>query len=137
MTSSPPAFPLRLRDSGLRELLRRVAEHDGISQNELVEQALAHELLIRGATIAADLAQATERLVELTDAQYERAVARGLREFGRGESAPEPLQAYAFSRAEAPEVPADPLGVLDAFDAPLRKVGSAETSWSATAQSDS
>ena len=120
MTKKVSAFPLRLRSSELRELARLVAEHDHISQNELIEQALANEVLVRGATIVADLELAAQYLVELTDAQYQQVVAKSLQEFVQGESLPEPLQAYALDpedvRAYRRQT-ADSLGVMAAFNA--------------------
>ena len=120
MTKKVSAFPLRLRSSELRELARLVAEHDHISQNELIEQALANEVLVRGATIVADLELAAQYLVELTDAQYQQIVAKSLLEFGQGEALPEPLQAYALDpedvRAYRRQT-ADRLGVMAAFNA--------------------
>ena len=85
MTKKASAFPLRLRSSQLQELARVVAAHDHISQNELIEQALANEVLVRGATIVADLELAAQYLVELTDAQYQQVVAKSLQEFAQGE----------------------------------------------------
>ena len=97
-----------------------VAEHDHISQNELIEQALANEVLVRGATIVADLELAAQYLVELTDAQYQQIVAKSLQEFAQGESQPEPLQAHALDpedvRAYRRQT-ADNLGVMAAFNA--------------------
>lgn len=121
MTKLGSVFSLRLRSSGLRELARVVAEHDHISQNELIEQAVANEVLVRGATIAADLEHAAERLNELTDHQYEQVMARSSREFAEGESRPDPLQAFAFEAPQGLGMPesADPLGVMSAFNAPL------------------
>ena len=120
MTKKVSVFPLRLRSSELRELARLVAEHDHISQNELIEQALANEVLVRGATIVADLELAAQYLVELTDAQYQQIVAKSLLEFGQGEALPEPLQAYALDpedvRAYRRQT-ADSLGVMAAFNA--------------------
>lgn len=125
MTKKASAFPLRLRSSQLRELARLVAEHDHISQNELIEQALANEVLVRGATIVADLELAARYLVELTAAQYQQIVAKSLKEFGQGEALPEPLQAYALEPADvrafrthtARSKTADSLGVMAAFNA--------------------
>lgn len=125
MTKRVSAFPLRLRSSELRELARLVAEHDHISQNELIEQALANEVLVRGATIVADLELAAQYLVELTDARYQQIVAKSLLEFGQGEALPEPLQAYAldpedvrsYRKRTARTQTADSLGVMAAFNA--------------------
>ena len=129
MAKPASVFPLRLRSSGLRDLARAVAEHDHISQNELIEQALANEVLVRGATIAADLEQAAERLNALTDHQYEQVMARSVREFAEGESRTDPIQAYAFevtddSMASEKDGPThDPMGVMSAFNAPLHAAG--------------
>ena len=120
MTKKVSVFPLRLRSSELRELARLVAEHDHISQNELIEQALANEVLVRGATIVADLELAAQYLVELTDAQYQQIVAKSLQEFGQGEALPEPLQAYALDPEDVRtyrKQTADSLGVMAAFNA--------------------
>jgi len=120
MTKKVSVFPLRLRSSELRELARVVAQHDHISQNELIEQALATEVLVRGATIVADLELAAAHLVELTDAQYQQIIAKSLLEFGEGESLPEPLQAYALDPEDVRAYrthTADGLGVMAAFNA--------------------
>ena len=111
-------FSLRLREPGLRELVREVANHEDISQNELIEQAVANEVLLRGATLVADLERAAERIAELTDAEYARIVDDSLTDFAAGEGLPEPLQAYAVDigelTEEVPEV--DSLGVMAAFN---------------------
>lgn len=126
MTKKVSVFPLRLRSSELRELARVVAQHDHISQNELIEQALATEVLVRGATIVADLELAAAHLVELTDAQYQQIIAKSLLEFAEGESLPEPLQAYALDPEDVRSYrtqtadglgAADGLGVMAAFNA--------------------
>lgn len=106
-------FPLRLRSQGLRQLVREVAASERISQNELIEQAVAHEVLLRGATLAADLERAAQRIGDLTDAEYAQIVDRSLTDFAEGESLAEPLQAYAIDIAERET---DHLGVMAAFD---------------------
>jgi hypothetical protein len=40
MADRASAFPLRLRDPRLRALVREVAQREGVSQNELIEQAI-------------------------------------------------------------------------------------------------
>jgi hypothetical protein len=111
-------FSLRLREPGLRELVREVANHEDISQNELIEQAVANEVLLRGATLVADLERAAERIAELTDTEYARIVDDSLTDFAEGEGLPEPLQAYALDigelTEEVPEI--DSLGVIAAFN---------------------
>lgn len=129
MAEPRSAFPLRLRDERLRTLLRVVAQQEHISQNELIEQAIEHEVVARGALMAQDLAAAAARLVELTDSQYESALERSDARFGAGEGQLEPLQARALHTspaahgAPAPRSGTDPLdrlGVLAAFDAGRR-----------------
>jgi hypothetical protein len=111
-------FSLRLREPGLRELVREVANQEDISQNELIEQAVANEVLLRGATLVADLERAAARIAELTEAEYARVVDRSLTDFAEGEGQPEPLQAYAVDLDQLPkDVPeADSLGVIAAFN---------------------
>lgn len=111
-------FPLRLHSQGLRELVREVAASEHISQNELIEQAVAHELLLRGATLVDDLERAAQRIGDLTDAQYAKIVDRSLTDFAEGEGLAEPLRAYAIDVEDATheEQAVDSLGVMAAFD---------------------
>lgn len=111
-------FPLRLHSQGLRELVREVAASEQISQNELIEQAVAHELLLRGATLVGDLERAAQRIGDLTDAEYAKIVDRSLTDFAEGEGLGEPLQAYAIDVEDATqeEQAIDSLGVMAAFD---------------------
>ena len=86
-------FPLRWRNEKLRTLTAEVAARLGISQNELIEQAIEHEVVARGAMLSEDLRAAADRLAELTQEQYERIQVRGLENFVAGEGLLEPLQA--------------------------------------------
>jgi len=112
------AFSLRLHSQGLRELVREVAASEQISQNELIEQAIAHEVLLRGATLVDDLERAAQRIGELTDAEYAKIVDRSLTDFAEGEGLAEPLQAYAIDIGDATKEQRDidSLGVMAAFD---------------------
>src|SRR5215211_3062799 len=85
-------FPLRWRNEKLRTLTAEVAARLGISQNELIEQAIEHEVVARGAMLSEDLRSAADRLAELTQEQYERIQARSLERFVAGEGQLEPLQ---------------------------------------------
>ena len=118
---SPSTFSLRLRSPRLRALLQEIAQRESISQNELIEQALEHELVARGAMWAEDLRAAADRLTALTHAQHESLLERSLVEFAEGEGRREPLRARQISRQPA-VVPARPtaptgdrLGVIAAF----------------------
>jgi hypothetical protein len=93
--ASRAVFPLRWRNERLRTLTAEVASRLGISQNELIEQAIEHEVVARGAMLSEDLRAAADRLAELTHEQYERMQARGLESFVAGEGQREPLQAHA------------------------------------------
>jgi hypothetical protein len=112
------AFSLRLHSEGLRELVREVAASEQISQNELIEQAIAHEVLLRGATLVDDLERAARRISELTDAEYAKIVDRSLTDFAEGEGLAEPLQAYAIDIGDPTQEQRDidSLGVMAAFD---------------------
>lgn len=115
---SVKVFPLRLPSEGLRELVREVAASERISQNELIVQAVAHEVLLRGATLADDLERAAERVGNLTDAEYAKIVDRSVADFAEGEGLAEPLQAHAIEIEDAghAEREIDRLGVMAAFD---------------------
>jgi hypothetical protein len=73
----------------------------GISQNELIEQAIEHEVVARGAMLSEDLRAAADRLAELTQEQYERIQARSLERFVAAEGQLEPLQALPTLPAAA------------------------------------
>lgn len=117
-----PAFPLRLRNPRVRALLREVAAKEHVSQNELIEQALEHELSLRGARLAEDLAAAAERLAQLSDGAYAQMIDESIEAFVAGEAQPEPVKAHALHRVGPSNEPAaaritDPLGILAEFDA--------------------
>ena len=94
-------FPLRWRNEKLRILTAEVAARLGISQNELIEQAIEHEVVARGAMLSEDLRVAADRLAELTQEQYERIQARSLERFVTGEGQLEPLEARPITAAAA------------------------------------
>ena len=95
------AFPLRWRNEKLRTLTAEVAARLGISQNELIEQAIEHEVVARGGMLSEDLRAAADRLAELTQEQYERMQARGLERFVAGEGLSEPLEIRSMQSAAA------------------------------------
>lgn len=106
--ASRAVFPLRWRNERLRTLTAEVASRLGISQNELIEQAIEHEVVARGAMLSEDLRAAADRLAELTQEQYERIQARGLERFVAGEGELEPLQVrLALSPATVDRVAVD------------------------------
>jgi len=97
--ASRAVFPLRWRNERLRALTAEVAARLGISQNELIEQAIEHEVVARGAMLSEDLRAAADRLAELTEEQYERIQARGVESFIAGEGLSEPVQSRLAPRA--------------------------------------
>jgi hypothetical protein len=99
--ASRAVFPLRWRNERLRTLTAEVASRLGISQNELIEQAIEHEVVARGGMLSEDLRAAADRLAELTQEQYERMQARGLERFVAGEGLSEPLQTRSMQPAAA------------------------------------
>jgi len=101
--ASRAVFPLRWRNERLRTLTAEVASRLGISQNELIEQAIEHEVVARGAMLSEDLQAAADRLAELTQEQYERIQTRGLETFVAGEGLLEPVQARLMPRTSALE----------------------------------
>ena len=113
------AVPLRFKALRLRELVREVAALEEVSQTDLIEEAVAHELIFRGARLADDLSAAARRLKRLTEGQRAELIDRSLDEFAQGEALPEPLQAKAVHvNVDAPpRTMLDPLGVLATFDA--------------------
>jgi hypothetical protein len=101
-------FPLRWRNERLRALTAELASRLGISQNELIVQAIEHEVVVRGAMLSEDLRAAADRLAELTQEQYEFMQARGLESFVAGEGQLEPLQTRpALSAAAVDRVAVD------------------------------
>src|SRR3954468_14857690 len=69
---SRAVFPLRWRNERLRALTAEVASRLGISQNELIVQAIEHEVVAKGGMLSEDLRAAADRLAELTSEQRER-----------------------------------------------------------------
>jgi hypothetical protein len=105
--ASRAVFPLRWRNERLRTLTAEVASRLGISQNELIEQAIEHEVVARGAMLSDDLRAAADRLAALTQEQYERMQARGLESFIAGEGLGEPVQSRPTQRAPIDSVAVD------------------------------
>ena len=105
--ASRAVFPLRWRNERLRALTAEVASRLGISQNELIEQAIEHEVVARGAMLSEDLRAAADRLAALTHEQYERIQARGLESYIAGEGLLDPVQARAAKHTAVDSVAVD------------------------------
>jgi len=112
------AFPLRLRSERRRALLREVAEREHLSQNELIEQAIEHELVARGAMLADDLATSARRLAALTAPERSELIERSVADAGRSEHLADPIRVRGFRVPTSP--PDDRFGVLAAFESARR-----------------
>ena len=111
-----PTFPLRFRNEQIRALVREVAQREGISQNELLEQAAEHEVIARGALLAHDLEASLERLRSATNTARADLVERSIAEFSRGEARSDPLRARRLPPWEAtPPADHSRLGAVAAF----------------------
>jgi hypothetical protein len=110
-----PTFPLRLRNDRVRELVRIVAEREGISQNELLEQAAEHEVVARGALLADELEASAVRLRALRAATMDALIEASVREFTEAEALPDPLRPRQISRP--PERAAAVTGAIGAVAA--------------------
>lgn len=112
------AFPLRIRTPRLRELVRAVAERDGISQNELLEQAAEHEVIARGALLADELEASAQRLRALTSSTMADRIARSIDAFVAAEALADPIRPRQITRdtRDTRTVPGSPgLGAVAAF----------------------
>ncbi len=110
------AFPLRIRDQRTRDLIRNVAAREGISQNELLEQAAEHELIARGALIADELEASAAYLRRATQVTMATLIEASIAEFVVGEALTEPMRAHqvvmpAGHRPRQPSV----IGAVAAF----------------------
>lgn len=77
---APAAFPLRLR-----RLVRELADREHLSQNEFIAIAVDHELVVRGALVADEIASTSRRLGKLTGQQMGAVVDRSIGAFVEGE----------------------------------------------------
>lgn len=108
-------FPLRFRNESIRELVRVVAEREGISQNELLEQAAEHEVVARGALLADELEATAARLRSTTTLAV--MVEASIEEFVAGEALAEPLRPRLIERPRVVRSTAPAaLGAAAAFD---------------------
>lgn len=93
-----PTFPLRFSEPRLRELVRVVAEREGISQNELLEQAAEHEIIARGALLADELEASAATLRTLTAPAAAGLIEASVASFVEGEALPEPMRPRKIER---------------------------------------
>lgn len=95
-------FPLRLPDPVLREAVREVAEHEQLSQNEYIVQAIRSDLVVRGRVRAQQLEALAARLKAVSDEAWATVVERSLSDFASGEAGPDPVQMPALHAAATP-----------------------------------
>jgi hypothetical protein len=109
-----PTFPLRFTRERVREAVRRLAEQEGISQNELLEQAAEHEVVARGALLADELEASAAHLRKTTARAMRQIVEASLEEFVEAEAYPEPLRPYKVEGLSSPPTPSR-IGAVAAF----------------------
>ncbi len=108
------AFPLRFHNPRTRELVKAVAETERISQNELIVQAVEHEVLLRGQLLAEDLASAAVRLAALSVDERAALVVDSIYEAAASEGGAEPFAARALH--------SEPIGWKDTGELPATGV---------------
>jgi hypothetical protein len=125
-------FSLRLRRENLREMVRDLAMREGISQNELLEQAAEHEVVVRGALVADDLEYVASQMRRLSATAYAALVEESLVSAAVAEGVPDPLRAHQISRypdlaglavqevaetfGTSPQVHTNSIGAIAAFE---------------------
>lgn len=108
------AFPLRFHNPRTRELVKAVAETERISQNELIEQAVEHEIRLRGQLLAEDLASAAAKLAALSVDERAARIVDSINDAAVSEGGAEPFAARALY--------SDPIGWQDTDKLPARGV---------------
>ncbi|GEM_PF-1160649 len=91
-------FSLRLRKANLRESVRAIARREGISQNEFLEQAVEHEVVVRGALLADDLELAAAQMRTLSASAYAKLTEESLLSAASSEARPDPLRVRQILR---------------------------------------
>jgi hypothetical protein len=108
------AFPLRFHNPRTRELVKAVAETERISQNELIEQAVEHEIRLRGQLLAEDLASAAAKLAALSVDERAARIVDSINDAAVSEGGAEPFAARALH--------SEPIGWQDTDKLPARGV---------------
>jgi len=109
------AFSLRFRRPGLRSRVAQVAAAAGVSQNEFLEQAAEHEVIIRGGMIQHDLESAAAALKEMAIQTRTELIKTSIIKTSESESAQEPIAARAVNSNQTEEVDSQQVGVVAAF----------------------
>ena len=112
-----PTFPLRFTQDRVRELVRLVAEREGISQNELLEQAAEHEVIARGALLADELEAAAAHLRAVAAPAMAEGIEASITAFVEAEALPDPIRARRIARRPDPRPwGSSSIGAVAAFE---------------------
>lgn len=111
-----PTFPLRFSQPRLRELVRVVADREGISQNELLEQAAEHEIVARGALLAEELEAVASDLRAMTALVAAEVVEASVSAFIEGERLSEPMRPHMINRQIRERSTRSRIGAVAAFE---------------------
>jgi hypothetical protein len=79
-------------------MIRDLAAREGVSQNELLEQAAEHEVIARGALLADDLESAAAQLRRISAQTYAALVEASVVSAAANEGVLDPLRARKTSR---------------------------------------
>jgi hypothetical protein len=111
-----PTCPLRFTHDRVRELVRLVAEREGISQNELLEQAAEHEVIARGGLLADELEASAAWLRAASAPTIAETIEESIGAFVEAEALPEPLRPRQIARSSpAPAGRSLGIGAVAAF----------------------
>lgn len=87
-----PTVSLRFSNPVLRERVRLLAAHIGVSQNEFLERAAEHEVVACGALLSRELEALAAQVGEMSAATRREQVEASKADFAAGEALPEPLR---------------------------------------------
>lgn len=111
-------FTLRFHDDRVREHVRELAAQLGVSQNELIEQAVERDVMFHGAMLADDLERAAKRLHRLSARRRHDLMVRSIDGFAAAEANPDPIRPRADHTAELTDseaAVADTNAITEAF----------------------
>lgn len=104
-----PKFTLRFHDSRSHEILGLVAEHHGVSKNQLLLEMIERELQVAALGLEIDLAGTLDLLQGYNPEEH---LERAIEEFAEGEASGEdPINARMVESTDQ----RDPFGVMGAF----------------------
>jgi hypothetical protein len=114
--ASRPTVSLRFTNPGLRERVRVLAAQRGISQNEFLERAAEHEVVVQGGLLSGELEALAGQLGEMSAATLSDRVEASKANFVAGEALPDPLRPRQIRREPPPAVrTSSRIGAVAAF----------------------